>query len=60
MFCEIEGNNDPDWFNTGPWYNTAICSKFYGKMFEYFIRYKRTDRYHLICYIIAHDKTIFI
>ena len=25
-------------------------------MFEYFIRHTRTDRYHLMCSIIAHKK----
>ena len=26
MYYEIEENNHPNWFNTGPFYNTAICS----------------------------------
>ena len=56
MFYEIEENNHPDWFNIGPWYNTAICSKLHGKLFEYFIRHARTDRYHLMYSIIVHDK----
>ena len=25
MFYKIEENNHPDWFNTGTWYNKAIC-----------------------------------
>ena len=45
----------PDWFNTGPWYNTAICSKLHGKLFEDFIRHAGTDRYHLMWSIITHD-----
>ena len=56
LFYEIEENNHPNWLNKCPWYNTAICSKLHGKMFEDFIRHARTDRYHLVCSIIAHDK----
>ena len=56
MFYEIENNNHPDWFNKGPYYNTDICSKFHGKMFEDFITHARTDRYNLMCYIVSHDK----
>ena len=43
-------------FNKYPWYNTAICSKLHGKLFEDFIRHARTDMYHLMCSIISHDK----
>ena len=25
-------------------------------MFEYFITKERTDRYNLLCYLVAHDK----
>ena len=28
----------------------------HGKLFEYFITHARIDRYHLMCYIIAHNK----
>ena len=45
MSYEIEENNHPDWFNTSPWYNTAIYSKLHGKLFEYFIRHTKIDRY---------------
>ena len=34
MLYKTEENNHPDWFNKGTWYNTAICSKFNGKVFE--------------------------
>ena len=27
-------------------------------MFEYFITHARTDRYNLICYLVAHDKEL--
>ena len=52
---EIYESNHPDWFNKGPWYNTEICSKLHGKPFEEFISHTRTDRYNLMCYIVAHD-----
>ena len=56
MLYETEGNNHPNWFNKGPCYYTAICSKFYGNVFKYFIKDMRIDRCILICYINAHDK----
>ena len=28
----------------------------YGSMFEDFITHARTDRYNLMCYLVAHDK----
>ena len=42
--------------NKGPWYNKFICLKFHGSMFEYFITQARTDRYNILCYLVAHDK----
>ena len=45
-----------DWITDGPWYNTSICKKIYGKVFEGFIRNSRTERYNIICYIDAHKK----
>ena len=56
MKYEIMENNHPDWLNTGPWYNTDICSKLHVKLFEDFIKHARTDIYHLMCSIFAHDK----
>ena len=40
----------------GPWYNTDIFSNLQRFFFEYFITHSRTDRYNILCYIIAHDK----
>ena len=40
----------------GPWYNTFICKKLHGKVFEGFIRNARTDRYNIMCYIDVHEK----
>ena len=37
-----------------PWYNTSICKKLYGKLFEVFIRNSRTERYQIMCYIDAY------
>ena len=53
MEYEIKENNH-DWLNKGPWYNTAICFKFHGTVFEYFIRNARTDRCYHMCSITAH------
>ena len=47
---EIEENNT-DWLNKGPWYNTTICSKFHETLFEDFIMNYRTDRYNIMCSI---------
>ena len=48
--------NHQDWLNKGPWYNTSICSKLYGSMFDDFITQAITDRYNLMCYLVAHDR----
>ena len=53
---EIGESNHQDWLNEGPWYNTSICLKLHGSMFEDFITHKRTDRYNIMCYLVAHDK----
>ena len=52
---EIEESNHTDWLNKVPWYNTAICSRLHGSLFEDFITHARTDRYNLLCYLVAHD-----
>ena len=38
-----------DWMTSDPWYNTSICKKLHGKLFEGFIINARTDRYHIMC-----------
>ena len=48
--------NHQDWLNKGTWYNISICSKLHGSMFEDFITQARTDRYNLMCYLVAHDR----
>ena len=45
-----------DWLTGGPWYNTYICKKFYGKLFEGFIINSRTDRYNIMFYIDAYER----
>ena len=42
------------WFETGPWHNKNICSKLYGTTFEGFIKQARTDRYIIMCSLVAH------
>ena len=39
----------------GPWYNTSICKKLHGKLFEGFIINARTDRYNIMCSIDAYE-----
>ena len=48
--------NDPDLLTKGLCYNTTICSKFHGTVFEVFIRNSRTDRYNMMCFITSHDR----
>ena len=56
MKYEMDKNNHQDWLNKGSWYNTSICLKLHGSIFEYFIKHARTDRYNLMCYLVAHEK----
>ena len=53
---EIDKTNHQHWFNEGPWYNIAICSRLHVSMFEDFITHARTDRYNILCSLVAHDK----
>ena len=50
----MKNNNHQYWLNRGTWYNTAICLRLHGSMFEYFITYARYDRYNIICSLVAH------
>ena len=40
----------------GPWYNTYICNKLHGKVFEVFIINARTDRYNSMCSIDEYQR----
>ena len=56
MLYEIDKSNHPNWLNKSPWYNTEICSRLHGSLFEDFITHARTDEYNLLCSLVAHDK----
>ena len=56
MKYEMDKNNHQDWLNKGPLYNTSICLKLHGSMFEDFITHARTDRYNLMSYLVSRDK----
>ena len=58
MKHEIDESNHKHWLNRGPWYNTDICSRLHGSLFEYFTTHARTNRYNLLCYLVVHDKKI--
>ena len=44
------------WLKGGPWYNTSICKKFYGTLFEGFIINARINRYNIMCSIDAYER----
>ena len=52
----IDKNDHQYWLNKGHWYNTSIRLKLHRSMFEYFIIHARTERYNLMCSLVAHDK----
>ena len=56
MKYEIEKSNNQDWLNKGHWYNTVICWRLHVSQFEDFITHAGTDRYNIMCYIVAYDK----
>ena len=37
MKYEMDENNHQDWLNKVPWYNTDICLRLHGSLFEDFI-----------------------
>ena len=45
-----------DWTTRGLWYNTSICTKLHGTVFEKYIRNTITDRYNMMYSIDAHGK----
>ena len=53
---EIDENIHQYWLNKGPWYNTSICLKLHGNMFEDFITNEIIDRCNLMCSLVSHDK----
>ena len=48
-------SNHLNWLNKVPWYNRNVCSKLHGIRLEDFITQARTDRYNLMCSLVAHD-----
>ena len=48
--------HNSDWIAGGPWYNTFICKKLHGKVFEEFIINAITEKYNLMYLIDAHEK----
>ena len=48
--------HNSEWMTGGPWYNTYICKKLHGKVFEGFIRNSRTEKLSIMCSIGAHEK----
>ena len=52
---EIGKINHQDWLNKDPWYNTSICSRLHGSLFEDFITHARTNRYNIMCSLVSHD-----
>ena len=48
--------HNSEWMTGGPWYNTSICKKLPGNVFEGFIRNAITDRYNIMCFIDAYEK----
>ena len=57
---EIDEINHKYWLNKGPWYNTDICSMLHGSLFEDFITHARTDRYNIMCSLVANDKNQYL
>ena len=48
--------HNPVWITSVPQYNTSICKKVHGALFENYIRNSRTYRYKLMCSIDAYEK----
>ena len=44
--------------NKVPWYNTAICPRLNGSLFGDFIKHEGTNRYNIMCSLVAHDKKL--
>ena len=55
-YDKYTNTNNLDWFNTGSWYNKNIFSKLHGIKLEDFITQARTDRYNIMCSLVAHDR----
>ena len=58
MKYEIEKSNHQYCLNNDPWYKKDTYSSLHGSMFGNFITQARTDRYNLMCSLVAHDKKV--
>ena len=56
MKYDIDENNHQYWLNKVPWYNKDIYLKLHGSTFEDSITHARTDKYNIMCSLVAHDK----
>ena len=56
VLYEMDESNHNNWLYKGPRYKTPICSRLHEILFEYFITHARTDRYILLCYLVANEK----
>ena len=48
--------HNSEWMTCVTWYNTYICKKLHGEVFQGFITNEITDRNIIMCYIDAHEK----
>ena len=55
-YDNFTNSNHLDWFDTGPWYKKNIYSKLHRINFQDFITQARTDRYNIMCSLVAHDR----
>ena len=45
-----------DWLTGGLWYNTSICKKLHGKLFEGFVINEMNDRCNIMCTIDKYER----
>ena len=48
--------HNPYWITDGLQYNTSICTKLHGIVFEIYTIKARSDIYNIMCSIDAHEK----
>ena len=39
----------PSWLLNGTWYNTIICSRYHGLVFEDYFTTAKRDKYNIMC-----------
>ena len=55
MKYETDKINHQCRFNKGPWYNIDIYSRLHVRILEDYITHEKTDRYILMCSLVAYD-----